>query len=375
MKLSILCTIKIVYLSLYLVLPSYGQVTQRKIIINGELSEILNNQNKCAIVVDGDTIVSIIGHRGSFRASILTDTDLAKPCLATLIYPFDRTIDSSKKKIIQLFFLDADTINILIDSKHGTIETYGGYENMVNSAYLRLDKQYFDAVQAKHTDKNASLDSLSMRYYKQLIDTAARYKNSLSSYNRLFSLFRPTAFPLRDSIYNVIQALDRNIFTEEDLQVISSTYMKFVQKNIDKGNDTLWPELQYETFESIDFSKLSLSYDYVLIDIWATWCGPCIEQHPHIKKLAVKYAAKSRFKIVGLAIQCKKEDWAKHLTSHPTNYLNYWLDKKNTEKLVNQIKITEIPRYVLLRTADNTLVEKRIPFDKIEAILEKYNIK
>lgn len=62
--------------------------------------------------------------------------------------------------------------------------------------------------------------------------------------------------------------------------------------------------------QSIDGQQLSLSDlegQYVLVEFWASWCGPCIPEIPHLKYLHEKYD-QDNFKIVGVSLDRDKND-------------------------------------------------------------------
>lgn len=59
------------------------------------------------------------------------------------------------------------------------------------------------------------------------------------------------------------------------------------------------------THDSISLDRLNGKY--VLIDFWATWCGPCLDELPNLKELYARVDT-SRFEIISIVGDSSPED-------------------------------------------------------------------
>jgi thiol-disulfide isomerase/thioredoxin len=64
------------------------------------------------------------------------------------------------------------------------------------------------------------------------------------------------------------------------------------------------PDFSAKTFNNEEIKLKEYKGKYVLLDFWGTWCGPCIAEIPHLKRIYEKYAGKN-FAIIGIANDTK----------------------------------------------------------------------
>jgi len=83
------------------------------------------------------------------------------------------------------------------------------------------------------------------------------------------------------------------------------------------------PEFVLANYDGDDNSLYDLlaDKDMVLIDFWASWCGPCIADFPELKKLHAAYTDED-FEIVGVSIDSTDEDWLGGVDEHELPWIN-----------------------------------------------------
>jgi peroxiredoxin len=88
------------------------------------------------------------------------------------------------------------------------------------------------------------------------------------------------------------------------------------------------PELTMPGTNGKDVSISSFRGKYVLIDFWASWCGPCRMENPNVVKAYNEFKGKN-FTVLGVSLDKDKESWEKaiaqdHLTWTHMSDLKYW---------------------------------------------------
>ena len=86
---------------------------------------------------------------------------------------------------------------------------------------------------------------------------------------------------------------------------------------------------------------------YVLVDLWASWCVPCIKEMPAMQALRQKYPL-DKIVFVSVSLDTNIEAWLNRLNQlHCDNLSSYLLLNKDQAVLVKEIGLSTIPRYLL----------------------------
>ena len=137
-----------------------------------------------------------------------------------------------------------------------------------------------------------------------------------------------------------------------------------------KVEGTLAPSFDYENHKGGKTKLEDLRGKYVYIDVWATWCGPCRAEIPHLKKVEEKYHGKNiEFVSISVDVDKDHEKWQKFVVDKQLGGIQLFADKNWNSDFIKAFGINAIPRFLLIdptgkvvkadapRPSSNTLVE------------------
>lgn len=108
------------------------------------------------------------------------------------------------------------------------------------------------------------------------------------------------------------------------------------------------PTFSAKSLSGAKVSNATLKGKVVLLDFWATWCGPCVKMSPTMQKLHTKYNKKGLV-VIGMNLEGGTEDSDKakamdYVKKHKYTYLN----TIGNDGLASKLQVSGIPRFVLV---------------------------
>lgn len=125
------------------------------------------------------------------------------------------------------------------------------------------------------------------------------------------------------------------------------------QVNQQRDEETDWvgkeaPDLTLPDADGKPVSLTAYRGKYLLVDFWASWCGPCRAENPNVVKAHDEFKNKKNFAILGVSLDMKKDDWQKAIQEDKLDWtqvsdLKYW-----NSKAVSTFQFNGIPYNVLI---------------------------
>jgi thiol-disulfide isomerase/thioredoxin len=164
------------------------------------------------------------------------------------------------------------------------------------------------------------------------------------------------------NLMNKNSDIDADFFAEEKEGLESLPQMlneRYNQVNTKKTSFNGKPSPEFNNYENYKGGKTSLKDlrgKYVYVDVWATWCRPCLGEIPHLQKLEEEFKGKNiKFVSISVDRETAKEAWRKMIAAKKMGGIQLFAPKGDS--FAKEFKINSIPRFILIDPNGNVVKE------------------
>jgi peroxiredoxin len=217
--------------------------------------------------------------------------------------------NSPANYLLRSFMVDIEKQRKELEDKASVLQQY---KNPLPS-----DSNYL-AMQLDIVDKQAKFQQNILRY----LDTTS---NAVMA---LFSLgYTRDIEPAK--IETAVGGLTKRFPTNQAIASIVAQYKQLIAQNKSLPKiGGMAPDITMPDTSGKAFSLSMLRGKYVLVDFWASWCGPCRGENPNVVKAYQEFKNKN-FTVLGVSLDKQKAEWTKaieedNLSWYHISDLKYW---------------------------------------------------
>ena len=215
-----------------------------------------------------------------------------------------------------------------------------------SESYRFLIKKRIDFLANSYTYKKLA-DSLKNENKIKLVviekEITNRYIKDYQNYASTYAMIKGAKTTAEvTAAYQQYIAHSSNPLRKKEIQTVYNNLQE-TQKN------TLAPDFNYTDPSGKLISLKSLRGKYVYIDIWATWCAPCIAEIPGLKKLEEAYSTNNiQFVSLSVDTQADKEKWLAFVKDNQLKGIQVMADLDFKSEFIKKFGVTSIPRFLLI---------------------------
>lgn len=279
-----------------------------------------------------------------------------------------------------IFFIDGGKTNIVgnIDSLPfakvaggQTQKDYLDYNNLMQGFGIKQQEIVNAYNEFKAKGDNTSMNAKVVEYQameKEVKSALEGFikthpKSAVSGY-AIYYNYQNTSVPV-DELERIVGLLDKSI--------LKTKYGGLAQEKLNqmRGTTIGYPALNFAQ-ASPDGKMVNLTDfkgKYVLVDFWASWCGPCRGENPNVVNAYNKYKDKG-FTVFGVSLDQNKEKWLQAITADNLTWTHVSDLKGWGNDAAKLYGISSIPQNLLL-DKDGKIVAKNLRGAELDAKLEE----
>lgn len=321
------------------------QVNQFKIKANGEIK---NEKNESLVKKDIDyfarnIVEYFVSHYGRDSLAVariqqINAEQQSDPNYGSLIKEASKklqvkTLDSADKKFLNKFISGASDLNNTELYKHSA-----AYRDWIDTYIynINIDRQFRYSSSEYENRYLLPLEAIHNNIPPGFI------KDHLTYQHTLYALKMVTNPQKTDSLYADFSKREKN---KEYKAEINQVYNNLISS---RPNSPA-PDFNYYDINGKMVRLSNLRGKYIYIDIWATWCVPCIAEIPFLSKLESDYGAKNiSFLSLSVDRSSDKSKWASYVKNSKLKGIQIMADKDFDSDFIKKFNVASIPRFILI---------------------------
>lgn len=305
------------------------------------------------------------------------------------MFEFSTEVPAKDYYIFQLE--DGQTLNIIIEDE-SEIEIYGDandfFENakivgsessQVLSKFLHVNALYkakLDSAKAflqKNPEKEKEVNNSFKPVYTEFVNYRNNFIREHKDSPALIAVINTFNIEKEFKDYEVVvNQLDESFGESPTIQRLVEEMNKNKEKLI-AGNPIApgkeAPEIEMESPDGEILKLSDLKGQVVLIDFWASWCGPCRKENPHVVKLYDKYKDEG-FEIFSVSLDKDRNRWMKAIEKDDLTWSAHVSDLKGWKNEAAQTYgVSSIP-FTVLVDKEGKIINTKLRGASLEKALE-----
>lgn len=262
----------------------------------------------------------------------------------------ETTLLAFKNIPLEFKFLETARIKAdIINSLNYINFYYPSIHNLQGDSLSAFQKQYQDSVvpYLKRLSKNYLNEKfLKLHVYRNILPFLMKYDSpstkaiiNITDWVEAKKLVHEIKSVTEKQNVLAFEKSANTIKTPEYRKTVLETFRQFLTFNGDDAIDFVMADSSSRPIQLNSFKG-----QVIYIDIWATWCGPCMAEKPFIDSLIKHYDGNPDIVIISLSIDGDKRAWIKHLNKENYQGKQFVVDRTKLDAYY----VSEIPRTIII---------------------------